>query len=243
MVTRDMHPMTQVAITNLNKTLQEAQLNEMSSLVIVDNSSAEPLRHQTLASAVPFRVVRLDRRHSFSSASNWGAKKLKGADFLLFLNNDVFLHPYALKYMLEDTKLFSASICGARLVYPNQQIQHVGVGFKVGGEPFHLHHYENSRQISRVISPLPAVTGAVMLIDSDLFWALNGFDPRFPFAYEDTDFCLRAGATGAKIICSQRVESIHLSGQTRDHETRKFEKLSRDIFMARWRGRVGPILA
>ena len=60
--------------------------------------------------------------------------------------------------------------------------------------------------------------------------------------YEDIDLCLRAAANGAKTICSQAVDSIHLSGQTRDDKTKSFEKLSHDLFLERWGGRVSPDL-
>ena len=161
---------------------------------------------------------------------------------LLFLNNDVFLHPRALETMLAARASFSASICGTRLVYPNGKIQHAGVGFRIGSEPHHLHHDEYSRLIPRITSQLQAVTGAVMLIDSSLFWELQGFDENFPFTLEDIDLCLRAAANGAKTICSQAVDSIHLSGQTRDDKTKSFEKLSHDLFLERWGGRVSPDL-
>lgn len=242
MVLRDLHPMTQTSITTLERALQVAGLIESSSLVIVDNSSLEPLTLDHISAQVDLQIVRLDKNHSFSAASNLGAKKLIDKECLLFLNNDVFLHPRALETMLADRASFSASICGARLVYPNGKIQHAGVGFGIGSEPHHLHHYEYSRLIPRITSQLQAVTGAVMLIDSSLFWELQGFDENFPFAYEDTDFCLRAAATGAKTICSQSVDSIHLSGQTRDDKTKSFEKFSRNLFLERWGGRVSPDL-
>lgn len=243
MVVRDMRPMTQTSITALEKAVEVAGLINACSLVIVDNSSLEPLRKEKIVTDIPFEIIRLDKRHSFSAASNSGAKKLATYESLLFLNNDVFLHPEALKTMISDQLNFSSSICGARLVYPNGQIQHVGVGFGKGNDgPHHLHHYEQSRVIPRITAECQAVTGAVILIDSFLFSKLQGFDENYPFAYEDVDFCLRATGVGAKIICSQKVDSIHLSGQTRDEETKVFEKLSRDMFFARWGGRVGSLL-
>ena len=242
MVLRDLHPMTQTSITTLERALQVAGLIESSSLVIVDNSSLEPLTREHISVQVALQIVRLDRNHSFSAASNLGAKKLMDKECLLFLNNDIFLHPRALETMLAARASFSASICGARLVYLNGKIQHAGVGFRIGSEPHHLHHGEYSRLIPRVTSQLQAVTGAVMLIDSSLFWELQGFDENFPFAYEDIDLCLRAAANGAKTICSQAVDSIHLSGQTRNDKSKSFEKLSRDLFLERWGGRVSPDL-
>ena len=76
MVLRDLLPMTQTSITSLERALQVAGLIESSSLVIVDNSSLEPLTREHISVQVALQIVRLDKNHSFSAASNLGAKKL-----------------------------------------------------------------------------------------------------------------------------------------------------------------------
>jgi GT2 family glycosyltransferase len=82
-----------------------------------------------------------------------------------------------------------------------------------------------------------------MLIDSKLFWELEGFDEVFQFCYEDTDFCLRAATLGKKIVCSQSVDSIHLSGQTWNETSMRYRVISSEIFLARWGGRVSSLRA
>ena len=244
MVAKDMQPMTQTTITTLEKALEVAGLMEACALVVVDNSSIEPFQLHNFQTNIPLNIIRLDKNHSFSAASNIGAKKVSNAELVLFLNNDVFLHPQALSTMLEDKAAFSASICGARLVYPNGLIQHAGVGFGAGNDgPFHLNHFAPSRIVPRVTAQNQSITGAVMLIDADLFARLEGFDESFPFAYEDTDFCLRAAQIAAKTICSQKVDSIHLAGQTRDQRTGEYEGASRELFIARWGWRVASPMA
>lgn len=239
-----MQPMTQTSVTTLEKALEAAGLMEECALIVVDNSSIEPFQLHNFQTKIPLRIIRLDKKHSFSAASNIGAGKVSNAELVLFLNNDVFLHPQALSIMLEDKIKFSAAICGTRLVYPNGLIQHAGVGFGSGKEgPHHLHHLVPSRIVPRVTTKHQSITGAVMLIDMDLFLTLHGFDEVFPFAYEDTDFCLRAGEFGATTICSLQVDSIHLSGQTRNQASNKFERISRELFIARWGGRVASMMA
>jgi GT2 family glycosyltransferase len=239
MVAKDMHPMTQVSISALEKALEVAGLVGGSSLTLVDNASVDPFKLSGLRTEISAQIVRFDRNHSFSAASNFGVKKSPSSELILFLNNDVFLHPEAIRTFLADKAKFGASICGARLVYPNGLIQHVGVGFHVGmGGPYHFLHLTPSRLVPRITSYLRSVTGAVMLIDATLFRQLEGFDEIFPFAYEDIDFCLRSAELGAKIICSQLVDSIHLSGQSRNETTITYENFSKEVFQARWGGRV-----
>ena len=244
MLARDMHSMTQTSVTALEKALSYAGLLKYSKLVLVDNSSLKPYRPEHLNTNLSLRIVRLDRSHSFSAASNWGASKLSDSDMLLFLNNDVFLNPRALEAMIHDKKELNAEVCGLRLVYPNGNIQHMGVGFAPSTTiPHHLNHYEPSSLHARVSGYCQSITGAVMLIDSELFLDLEGFDEMFSFCYEDTDLCLRAGAIGKRVICSQTVDSIHLEGQTRDENSMRYQNLSAEIFFARWRGRVSSLRA
>ena len=244
MLARGMHSMTQTSVTALEKSLSYAGLLNSSKLVLVDNSSPDPYQEDHLNTNVSKTIVRLDKSHSFSAASNLGAAKLRDSDMLLFLNNDVFLHPRAIEAMIQDKATLSAEVCGLRLVYPNGKIQHVGVGFgPTTTIPHHLNHYEPSSLHSRVSGYCQAITGAVMLIDSRLFWELEGFDELFSFCYEDTDFCLRAASIGKKIICSQTVDSIHLEGQTRDETSMRYQNLSAEVFAARWGGRVSSLRA
>jgi GT2 family glycosyltransferase len=244
MLARGMHSMTQTSVTALEKSLSYAGLLNSSKLVLVDNSSPDPYQPDHLDTNVSKTIVRLDKSHSFSAASNWGAAKLRDSDVLLFLNNDVFLHPRAVEAMIQDKVRLSAEVCGPRLVYPNGKIQHVGVGFAPGvATPHHFNHYEPSSLHARVSGYCQAITGAAMLIDSELFWELEGFDEIFSFCYEDTDFCLRAAAIGKKIICSQTVDSIHLEGQTRNETSTRYQNLSAEIFVARWGGRVSSLSA
>jgi GT2 family glycosyltransferase len=244
MLAKGMHPMTQTSITALEKSLSNAGLLNSSRLVLVDNSSPDPYRLENLNTHVNLSLVRLDKSHSFSAASNWGASKLRDSDTLLFLNNDVFLHPRAVETMIQDKTRLGAEICGLRLVYPNGEIQHMGVGFDPNmSTPHHLNHYESSSLHSRVSGYCQAITGAAMLIDSKLFWELEGFDEVFQFCYEDTDFCLRAATLGKKIVCSQSVDSIHLSGQTWNETSMRYRVISSEIFLARWGGRVSSLRA
>jgi GT2 family glycosyltransferase len=244
MLARGMHSMTQTSVTALEKSLSYAGLLNSSNLVLVDNSSPDPYQPDHLDTNVSKTIVRLDKSHSFSAASNWGAAKLRDSDMLLFLNNDVFLHPRAVEAMIQDKVRLSAEVCGPRLVYPNGKIQHVGVGFTPGmAIPHHLHHYEPSSLHPRVSGFCQAISGAAMLIDSELFWELKGFDEIFSFCYEDTDFCLRAAAIGKKIICSQTVDSIHLEGQTRNETSMRYQNLSAETFAARWGGRISSLSA
>ncbi|MCZ8315510.1 hypothetical protein [Phreatobacter sp.] len=89
--------------------------------------------------------------------------------------------------------------------------------------------------MSRAIRDFPAVTGAVLLIDGQLFDELAGFDEIYPFGYEDLDLCLRAGQKGARITCAQAIDSLHFESTSNRDPGR--HDLSRQQFWLRWQGR------
>ncbi|RMF34768.1 MAG: hypothetical protein D6754_14480, partial [Alphaproteobacteria bacterium] len=59
-----------------------------------------------------------------------------------------------------------------------------------------------------------AVTGSFMLIPRALWRELGGLSEDYVLAYyEDADFCLRARAAGAEILCDPALRLIHLEGR------------------------------
>lgn len=210
---------------------------ERLRVVVVDNASPVPYRPDDLASAADLHIVRLDEPASFARASNLGAGGDESAD-LLFLNNDVLLHRDTLGDMFRVRAAHSAAICGTRLLYPDDSIQHCGVLFDDGDRgPYHHRHLEPSHLVPRETRVLQAVTGACMLIERRLFTDLGGFDEQFPFAYEDIDFCLRARQRGVTVVCAQGTDSIHLQGSSRTERAFALERQAKVLFFARWRGR------
>jgi len=62
--------------------------------------------------------------------------------------------------------------------------------------------------------PVQAVTGSFILVSRALFEELGGFSGDYVFAYyEDADFCLRAAAAGADVLCDPALRFIHLEGR------------------------------
>ena len=53
------------------------------------------------------------------------------------------------------------------------------------------------------------VSGFCMLIKTEVFAALNGFDERYFMYYEDVDFCARAWRAGFPVLACSNVDMIH----------------------------------
>jgi GT2 family glycosyltransferase len=69
------------------------------------------------------------------------------------------------------------------------------------------------------------VTGCYLLIDADLWRALDGFDRRFFMYAEEADLCLRARALGARPRFTPTSEIIHFGGASEQVHSAKLVKL------------------
>jgi hypothetical protein len=100
----------------------------------------------------------------------------------------------------------NAGIVGARLVYPDGTLQHVGVIVGLGGVAGHWFCGQPASQpgpMGRLMvrQTLSAVTGACMLISRECRAATGEFDKKtFAIAYKNVDYCLRAGERGFRTV-------------------------------------------
>jgi GT2 family glycosyltransferase len=205
-------------------------------ILIVDNATERPYQ---IVDLTPLEVglIRFDTHHSYAACCNAAAERSR-AEHLLLLNNDVLLHPLALAEMREAMQDERVAACGARMVFPDDTIQHCGVVFGPGNQgPFHDHRRVPTRRVPRQMRALQAVTGACMLIREDRFRALGGLDESYSFGLEDIDFCLRARQRGWSVVCVQGYDSLHFESTTEGRVA--LDVSSRRLFMERWKGRYG----
>lgn len=224
----------QACLTQLEVSIARAELGP-STIVVVDNGSPSPYRVQQF-DCQGLQIVRTDGRVSFSRASNAGAAAAPAAHYL-FLNNDVLLHPRALGEMMHLIAAPNVGLCGTRMVFPDQTIQHCGVRM-TDDDAFARHEFygRTSRSVPRNIRSFQAVTGAALAVRGDLFVSLGGFDESYPFGYEDVDLCLRARLAGWTVACAQSFDSIHFESTSNKDPDR--HQASRKVFAARWAGRL-----
>jgi GT2 family glycosyltransferase len=64
-----------------------------------------------------------------------------------------------------------------------------------------------------------AVTGACLVVSRSLFDAVGGLnESRLSIAFNDTDFCMKVLATGARIVQDPYVTLVHLESISRGYE-------------------------
>lgn len=179
---------------------------------------------------VPVRVLIMDKSGGFSRACNAGASAAN-ALFLLFLNSDVFpKHPGWLESMLARMKEdASVSVVGARLLYPDESIQHAGITWRQKAAlDYQLVNYHPWKGMEPCLVPdrgaaeVPAVTAACLLCRTDEFRSLGMFDEGYIQGdYEDSDFCLRVRERGKRVVCDNEAVLYHVEGNSYPSEDRR----------------------
>ncbi len=168
-------------------------------ILLVDNQSHEEGTQRlldTLKSDLRVSILQYDHPFNFSAINNFAAKEAKG-EYLVFLNNDTeVISPNWLDAMLELAKKPDVGAVGAKLLYPDNTIQHAGVmlGTNLAVHPFSRFSQDDPLFIEQCSKPREwrAVTAACMMTRKDLFLEMGGFDEEnFAIAYNDVDYCLR----------------------------------------------------
>jgi GT2 family glycosyltransferase len=165
------------------------------------------------------RLVRSSETFNFSQRINLGASSANG-DFLLLLNDDVEItNPDWLSSMLEICQLKEVGAVGAKLLYPNKKLQHVGIIFP-DGLPGHTFNgfegdytgYFNSTILNKNFL---AVTAACLMVSKSNFDNVNGFEEELPLAYNDVDFCLKLHKAGYRNVFTPYAQLMHHESATR----------------------------
>ncbi|MFI5010467.1 MAG: glycosyltransferase, partial [Solirubrobacterales bacterium] len=82
--------------------------------------------------------------------------------------------------------------------------------------------------------PVLAVTGACMYVRRELIERVGLLDERYPMAYEDVDWCLRAWEAGFRVFYFPAASLYHHESVTRGTDVGERERASQRVFWERW---------
>ena len=175
-------------------------------IIIIENNSVEEetftYYEQAVAQYDNIRVVTWQGEFNYSAINNFGARDARG-DYILLLNNDVeVIEPKWLESMLAICQRPEVGVVGAKLLYPDDTVQHAGVIMvkcqSIAEEASPGHAFWNldrddpgyMRRAS-LVQDLSAVTGACLMTKRSVFDELGGLNEEFVVAFNDVDYCLR----------------------------------------------------
>jgi len=199
-------------------------------VVVIDNSRDSEIQKLVEGWPDPPQPLRyIDWRHrpfNYSVINNEAARHCQ-SPILLFLNDDTtVIEPGWLQALVELAARPEVGAVGAKLLYPNGNIQHAGVvmglfencGHAFKGLAGNQQHYFDLPDVIRNVS---AVTGACLMTRAAVFQAVGGFDEQtFPVAFNDIDLCLKIGQQGYRVLYTPYASLYH-------HEA--FSKTTKDL--------------
>lgn len=203
--------------------------------IIVENNSDQAetwAYYEALPKRFPnVKVVKWDGPFNYSAINNYGVQFTHG-QYLLFLNNDIEeIDPDSIDEMIGYVQRDAVGICGARLLYPDEDIQHAGVIMGMGGiagAAFVRTHDSDLSYMHRAkcIQDYSCVTAACLLTKRSLFDAVGGFTEKLAVAFNDVDYCMKVRALGKLVVYNPYAKFYHYESKSRGMEDTP-EKLAR----------------
>ncbi|MGV2884440.1 glycosyltransferase family 2 protein [Paenibacillus taichungensis] len=217
-------------------------------ILIVDNGSRERdtldiFDKWTNGYPEQVKIVEIDIPFNYSKLNNLAVQEAKG-EYLVLLNNDIeIISPNWINDMLGFAQRKNTGAVGAKLLYPDNTIQHSGVIMGLGGIAGHAFRtlpisdagYFGALLVNRNCA---VVTAACLMIEKAKYLEVEGMEEQLSVAFNDVDFCLKLLKKGYQNVCVNSVQLYHYESKTRGAEDtkEKQERFRREIeFMEeRW---------
>jgi GT2 family glycosyltransferase len=178
---------------------------------------------------------------NFSEAMNFGLSYVETDDVIL-LNDDLeVITRDWIEAILEFSRKPEIGAVGARLLLPNNNLQHVGIVLGLCGPAGHVFYNLPSWQrqycnFSQVIRNYSAVTAAVLGTRMSVIKQIGGFNPSLGIDFNDVDFCLRLRTAGFRIVYTPFSELYHFENSSLPRKESTAADAAR--FLALWSGHV-----
>jgi GT2 family glycosyltransferase len=211
-----------------------------AEILVVDDRSTDATRQLLDGYGARVRVLTHLTNTGFAAACNDGAAAAAG-EYLVFLNNDTVPQPGWLDALVRyaDGHPRAAAV-GAKLLFPNDTVQHAGVVICPDLMPRHVYAgFPADHPAVNVSRRFQVVTAACLLVRRALFEQSGGFDTAFVNGFEDVDLCLRLGERGHEVHYCHESVLYHLESVTRPSRSAA-EKANVRLYRSRWADRVRP---
>jgi|GEM_PF-363533 len=209
------------------KSILEKTTYQNYEIILVDNQSQlfetrEYLKEVSKNSKIT--ILTYDKLFNYAAINNFAAQKTNG-EILILLNNDTeVIAPDWIEAMLEHAQRPEVGAVGAKLLYPNNTLQHAGVLVGVGGIANHAFSRHNSYdhgyfgQVD-VVRNYSAVTAACVMVRKSVYEEMGGLDEQnLAVAFNDVDFCLRLREKGYLIVYTPYATLYHYESLSRGYD-------------------------
>lgn len=219
-------------------------------IIVVENNSEEQTTWEYYKHAIKEYGIKLVEwkpeipEFNYSAINNFGVENSSG-EYVILLNNDTeILSEEWIEEMLMFAQRDDIGAVGAKLYYPDDTIQHAGIG--MGLLTLAGHYHKNFPKghpgyMGRLIYAhnVSAVTAACVMIPRKVWNEVGGLDESFKVAFNDVDLCMRIRKAGYLIVFTPFSELYHYESKSRglDSAPEKRERFVDEVtrFQKRWR--------
>ncbi len=180
----------------LNSVLPMASDN--TRICVIDNHSNDNSVSFVTENYPGVDLIQLSENYLYAGGNNRGAAAIRDlqAEYYLFLNNDTVADSAMVTELLKASDKFGKeNVYGPKILYNDakDRLWYAGGNLNLRkGVMSHRGIRETDTGQYDRIEETGFVTGCCLMISSDLFQKLNGFDESFRMYNEDVDLCLRA---------------------------------------------------
>lgn len=192
-------------------------------LVVADNGSTDDSVEFVATTYPQIEIIKLVQNFGFAKGYNESLKKIT-ADYYVLLNSDVETTPAWLTPMIQLLEKDRNNVaCQPKiLMYKNKSLfEYAGAAggwLDAYGYPFARGRVfdicEEDKGQYNETSEVFWASGAALVIRSDVYHTMQGFDEYFFAHQEEIDLCWRMQLSGYKIFCCPQSVVYHIGGGT-----------------------------
>ncbi|MBO6145234.1 MAG: glycosyltransferase [Bacilli bacterium] len=209
------------------KSVYEKSTYKNFEIIVIDNNSSEQETFDLLEEYNKkdnFSYKRIECEFNFSYLNNEAVKMSKG-DYILMLNNDIeVITPEWLDIMVGYASQDNVGTVGAKLIFPDETLQHAGIIMGKGGLAGHAHYakprnYISSQYELKVPYDYSACTAACLMVSKKKYKEVKGLEEDLKVAFNDVDFNLKLLDKGYNNVFLPNVELYHYESKSRGLDT------------------------
>ena len=219
-------------------------------IIIVKNNTEDTEALQYLESLkYKHKLLEYNSHFNYSAINNYAVKSAQG-EYLLFLNDDIELKEHgSIRAVVELLQSQEVGAVGAKLLYPDETIQHAGVIIGLYGFAEHWHKFTECYFSEDILNPgyitslvsireYSAVTGAFLMTKKSVFNEVGGFSEELEVGFNDIDYCLNVISKGYKILYTPYAVAYHFESASRsdpNNEDLLLHPKDRRLFIEKWK--------
>ncbi|ETP72212.1 putative glycosyltransferase [Lachnospiraceae bacterium JC7] len=187
-------------------------------------------------------IARNTENMGFLKNCNQAAAIARG-QYIFFLNNDTKVNDGWLDSLVELIESDdSIGMVGSKLVYPDGRLQEAGGIIWSDGSGWNYGRLQDPDEPEyNYVKEVDYISGAAIMIRTDLWKEIGGFDERFaPAYYEDTDLAFEVRKHGKKVVFQPKSVITHFEGISNGTDTsdtsglKHYQVVNQQKFKEKW---------